>query len=64
MLESIITNPLFGCLFVFLARVTDMSLDVLRLLMLTRGYALTAAVVDFLKCLFLRWPWDGCCTAG
>jgi uncharacterized protein YebE (UPF0316 family) len=49
MWESLVLNPLFGYLFIFLARVADMSLDVLRLLMLTRGYAVTAAVVGFFE---------------
>jgi len=36
-------------LLIFLARVADMSLDVLRILMLTRGKKLTAAAIGFVE---------------
>ena len=39
MLEHLISNPVYGYFYLF-ARVADVSLDVFRLLMLTRGYAL------------------------
>lgn len=49
MLQSVAANPVFGYIFIFIARVVDMSLDVFRLLMLTRGYALPAAVLGFFE---------------
>jgi uncharacterized protein YebE (UPF0316 family) len=49
MLETIIANPIYGYLFIFTSRVIDVSLDVFRLLMLTRGYALVAAVIGFFE---------------
>lgn len=36
-------------LFIFIARVTDMSLDVVRILMLTRGKRLLAALIGFIE---------------
>lgn len=48
-MELIFANPLYCCLFIFTARVIDVSLDVFRLLMLTRGYAVTAAVIGFFE---------------
>lgn len=54
MLEIIITNPFYAYLFIFIARVVDVSLDVFRLLMLTRGYSLPAAVIGFFEvCIFV-----------
>lgn len=44
-MESVI----FGYLFIFVARVLDMSLDVLRILMLTRDKKFTAAVIGFIE---------------
>ncbi len=41
--------PFFIYLFVFFARVTDMSLDVFRILMLTRGKKLQAALIGFVE---------------
>ena len=41
--------PLFIYLFVFFARVTDMSLDVFRILLLTRGKKLQAALIGFVE---------------
>lgn len=41
--------PFFIYLFVFLARVADMSLDVFRILMLTRGKKLQAALIGFVE---------------
>lgn len=38
---------LFGYLFIFVARVIDMSLDVVRILMLMRGRRLLAALIGF-----------------
>lgn len=49
MLETLLANPVFGYFFIFTARVIDVSLDVFRLLMLTRGYALAAAVIGFFE---------------
>ena len=49
MLEILTANPVYGYLFIFFARVIDMSLDVFRLLLLTRGYALRAAVIGFFE---------------
>lgn len=49
MLEFISSNPFYGYLFIFLARVTDVSLQVFRLLLLTRGYALLASVTGFFE---------------
>ncbi len=40
---------IFGYLFIFAARVIDMSLDVIRILMLTRDQKLTAAVIGFVE---------------
>jgi len=48
-LDFIANNPLYGYLFIFCARVTDVSLDVFRLLMLTRGYAIPAALIGFVE---------------
>lgn len=54
MLETVLSNPVYGYLFIFTARVIDVSLDVFRLLMLTRGYALAAAVIGFFEvCIFV-----------
>lgn len=41
--------PILIYVFVFLARVTDMSLDVIRILMLTRGKKLQAAAIGFIE---------------
>ena len=49
MLETLISNPVYGYFFIFFARVADVSLDVFRLLMLTRGYALPAAAIGFIE---------------
>lgn len=47
-------SPLFGYLFIFFARIADVSLDVFRLLMLTRGYALPAAFIGFFElCIYV-----------
>lgn len=40
---------IFGYLFIFFARVIDMSLDVVRILMLTKDRKLTAALVGFVE---------------
>lgn len=54
MLETISHNLIFGYLFIFFARVADVSLDVFRLLLLTRGYALYAALIGFVEiCIFV-----------
>lgn len=49
MLETLVAYPVCGYLFIFFARVIDMSLDVFRLLSLTRGYAMRAAVIGFVE---------------
>ncbi len=49
MLEIIAGNPIYSYIFIFLARVADVSLDVFRLLMLTRGYAIPAAMIGFIE---------------
>ena len=49
MLETLISSPVYGYFFIFFARVADVSLDVFRLLMLTRGYALPAAAIGFIE---------------
>lgn len=49
MLETIMANPVYGYFFIFTARVVDVSLDVFRLLMLTRGYAPAAAFIGFFE---------------
>jgi len=49
MFELIAANPFYGYLFIFFARVADVSLDVFRLLLLTRGYAIPAAVIGFFE---------------
>lgn len=49
MFETLIANPVNGYLFIFFARVIDMSLDVFRLLLLTRGYAVRASVIGFVE---------------
>ena len=41
--------PFFIYLFVFFARVADMSLDVFRILMLTKGKKLEAALIGFIE---------------
>ncbi|MGI6685597.1 MAG: DUF2179 domain-containing protein [Bacillota bacterium] len=48
-MELINTYPLLAYLFIFFARVIDVSLDVFRLLMLTRGYAIPAAIIGFVE---------------
>jgi uncharacterized protein YebE (UPF0316 family) len=48
-MELINTYPLLAYLFVFFARVIDVSLGVFRLLLLTRGYAIPAAVIGFVE---------------
>lgn len=48
-METVIANPVLGYFFIFTARVIDVSLDVFRLLMLTRGYALAASVIGFFE---------------
>lgn len=40
---------IFGYLFIFVARVLDMSLDVVRILMLTRDKKLAAALIGFVE---------------
>ncbi len=37
------------CIFIFFARVADMSLDVVRILMLTRGRKIEAALIGFIE---------------
>ncbi|MHB1652950.1 MAG: DUF2179 domain-containing protein [Desulfitobacteriaceae bacterium] len=49
MLALIFSTPLLLYLFIFLARVSDMSLDVFRVLLLTRGYSLPAGVIGFFE---------------
>lgn len=41
--------PILAYLFIFLARVIDVSLGVFRLLLLTRGYAIPAALIGFVE---------------
>lgn len=41
--------PVLGYLFIFFARVCDVSLDVFRMLILTRGYALAAGFIGFIE---------------
>lgn len=54
MLHSLVINPFFGYFFIFLARITDVSMDVFRLLMLTRGYAVPAALIGFFElCVYV-----------
>lgn len=48
-LETLFFNPVYGYLLIFAARVVDVSLDVLRLLMLTRGYYMVAAIFGFFE---------------
>lgn len=46
--------PAIGCLVIFLARVTDVSLDVFRILLLNRGYSVQAAVIGFFEiCVYI-----------
>lgn len=40
---------IFGYLFIFVARVLDMSLDVVRILMLTKGKKVAAALIGFVE---------------
>lgn len=40
---------IYTYLFIFFARVTDMSLDVIRILMLTRGKKLQATIIGFVE---------------
>ncbi len=49
MLEFIAGYPLLGYALIFLARVVDVSLDVFRLLLVTRGYAWQASVIGFVE---------------
>lgn len=49
MLEIIAHNPVYAYFFIFFARVTDVSLDVFRLLLLTRGYSIVAAAIGFFE---------------
>jgi uncharacterized protein YebE (UPF0316 family) len=52
--EAISNNLILGYFFIFFARVADVSLDVFRLLLLTRGYALQAALIGFVEvCIFV-----------
>lgn len=48
-MEIINSYPLLAYLFIFLARVVDVSLGVFRLLLLTRGYAIPAAAIGFVE---------------
>jgi len=48
-LEIFTANPFFAYLFIFFARVCDVSLGVFRLLLITRGYAVPAAVIGFFE---------------
>ncbi|MDR3288733.1 MAG: DUF5698 domain-containing protein [Peptococcaceae bacterium] len=41
--------PVLAYLFIFLARISDVSLDVFRLLLLMRGYALPASLIGFVQ---------------
>ncbi|EGO65371.1 DUF2179 domain-containing protein [Acetonema longum] len=49
MLTALVAHPFAGYLFIFFARVMDVSLDVFRLLLLTRGYAMPAALIGFVE---------------
>jgi uncharacterized protein YebE (UPF0316 family) len=49
MIEILLANPIFSYFFIFSARLIDVSLGVFRLLMLTRGYAVIAAVIGFFE---------------
>ncbi|MGI6064906.1 MAG: DUF2179 domain-containing protein [Bacillota bacterium] len=48
-MEIFVENPILAYLFIFFARVADVSLDVFRLLLLTRGYSVPAAIVGFFE---------------
>lgn len=48
-MDILIANPVYAYIFIFVARVADVSLGVFRLLMLTRGYAVQAAAVGFFE---------------
>lgn len=48
-IEYLNAHPIYGCIFIFLARVTDVSLDVFRILLLNRGYAVQAAAIGFFE---------------
>lgn len=48
-MEILTQNPLIAYLFIFLARVIDVSLDVFRMLLLTRGYSIPAALIGFFE---------------
>jgi len=48
-MELINSYPILAYLFIFFARVIDVSLGVFRLLLLTRGYSLPAAIIGFVE---------------
>ncbi|ATW26043.1 DUF2179 domain-containing protein [Candidatus Formimonas warabiya] len=48
-MEIISSHPLFAYLFIYFARVIDVSLDVFRVLLLTRGYSIPAAAIGFVE---------------
>lgn len=50
-MSELIDNPLALTLFVFLARVTDVSLSTVRTVLLFRGRRLTAAIIGFFEVL-------------
>lgn len=48
-MEILNSYPILTYLFIFFARVIDVSLGVLRLLLLTRGFAVPAAAIGFVE---------------
>ncbi|WP_206811117.1 DUF2179 domain-containing protein [Paradesulfitobacterium ferrireducens] len=46
--------PILSYFFIFFARIADVSLDVFRILLLARGYAIPAAVIGFFEiCIYV-----------
>ena len=48
-MDFLALNPYLAYLFVFVARVIDVSLGVFRLLLLTRGYSIPASILGFFE---------------
>ncbi len=53
-MDIIATYPILSYFFIFFARIMDVSLDVFRILLLARGYAIPAAVIGFFEiCIYI-----------
>lgn len=53
-MEILAVYPVLSYFFIFFARIADVSLDVFRILLLARGYAIPAAVIGFFEiCIYV-----------